>query len=270
MNSTILYNEQLARGFYRMGLEWKTPEVVPGQFIMLRVSDGLDPLLRRPFGIYNVLGAGPDTVVGEPSPVLEGTGIDIVYQVVGRGTDIMSRKAPGEPVDVLGPLGNGFPRPADPSRAVLVGGGMGVVPLHLFARTLPGATLLFGTRGKAEAVLVRDFEKGLPLKRLAVATEDGSMGEKGLVTDLLSTELSSDSVVYSCGPPAMLKAVAAQASGAGARCYVSLEKSMACGIGVCLGCAVKTGHAGGDDREYRMVCSDGPVFDSAAIDWERF
>lgn len=268
MNATVLYNDRLAPGYYRMGIAWKTPDVSPGQFAMLRVTEGLDPLLRRPFGIYDVIGSRP----GKSSGTLRGDGIELVYRVVGRGTHIMSEKRPGEPVDVLGPLGQGFPPPNAPDdKIVLVGGGMGVVPLHLFAKTLTGATLLFGTRGEREAAIARAFSKDLDLKKLEIATEDGSTGRRGLATDLLVDELESGTVVYACGPPAMLKAVAGLALSRDALCYVSLERAMACGIGVCLGCAVKrkTSEETGVNT-YGMVCSDGPVFNAEEIDWERF
>ncbi len=137
---------------------------------------------------------------------------------------------------------------------------------------MPAGLLLFGARSGNEAAITRDFTRlGC---RVRVATEDGSRGTKGLVTGLLV--LKPDSVVYACGPLAMLKAVARIADKAGVKCLVSLERAMACGIGVCLGCAVLTrdhkGEAGGrasGSGEFKMVCSDGPVFDSSEIDWER-
>jgi len=266
MNASILYNEKLSPGYYRMGIRWPARSVLPGQFVMLRVCEGLDPLLRRPFGVYDVLGSGGPG----PEGGFSGEGIDLVYRVVGRGTAIMSEKSAGEPVDVLGPLGSGFPAPDDPSRAVLVAGGMGVVPLHLFARTLAGAALLFGTRSAREAAVAGAFSRDLKLGRLDIVTEDGSSGRKGLVTDLLGEVLSPGSVVYACGPPAMLKAVARAAADGRVRCYVSLERTMACGIGVCLGCAVRTSGARHELKTYSMVCSDGPVFDAGDIDWELF
>ena len=137
----ILYNEEVAPGYYRLGLDWKTPPIVPGHFVMLRVEHGLDPLLRRPFGIYKVLGA---TRRG-PSP-LKGTGVEILYQVVGKGTQILSMKAPGERLDLLGPLGGGFPEPKIGEKTVLVAGGMGIAPLYLFAAALAEGLLLFGAK----------------------------------------------------------------------------------------------------------------------------
>ena len=238
-----------------IGLEWRPPAFRPGQFVMLRVSDGLDPLLRRPFGIYKVMAAD--------------AGVELLYQVVGKGTRILSMKRPGESLGLLGPLGNGFPVPATGAKVVMVAGGMGIVPLYPFARDMKGGVLLYGTRGSIEASVAGDF-KQLDCK-VKHATEDGSIGVKGYVTALLKAELTTDAVVYACGPAPMLKAVAAMAASAGVRCYVSLERSMACGIGVCLGCAVKgRPHADAGNKLYKMVCSDGPVFDGDDIDWEAF
>lgn len=251
----ILFNKEMSPGYFLLGLEWRPPAFKPGQFVMLRVSDGLDPLLRRPFGIYKAMAGG--------------TGVELLYQVVGKGTRILSLKRPGESLGVLGPLGNGFPMPANGARVVMAAGGMGIVPLYPFAHVINDGVLLYGTRGSAEASVAGDFKK---LKcRVRHATEDGTLGVKGYVTALLKDELTPGAVVYACGPAAMLKAVAAMSAFHGARCYVSLERSMACGIGVCLGCAVKgRPHANAGNRLYKMVCSDGPVFDSDDIDWEAF
>ncbi len=264
MKVKILYNEKISPGCFRMGCEFDVRGVVPGQFVMLRVSDGLDPLLRRPFGVYRVIDG-----IASPGGVVSGSGIEIVYQVVGRGTRIMSNTRPGESLDILGPVGNGFSEPDEGTRVVLVAGGIGVVPLHMFATGFPGATLLFGVRSSADAAMAGDFIEGGGTVR--IATEDGSAGARGLVTDLLGPELTEGTVVYACGPPGMLKAVAGMCAEAGVRCLVSLERAMACGIGVCLGCAVKTVEdSSPDNRKYKMVCSDGPVFDAAEIDWDKF
>lgn len=263
----ILYNNKVAPGYFRLGIEWKTPGIRPGQFVMLRVAEGLDPLLRRPLGVYKVLGA-------KGRNVFKGRGIELLYKVVGKGTGILAGKRPGEAVDVLGPVGNGFPllRGGAAGRVVMVAGGIGAVPFYMLAAEKAARVFLFGARTKEETALVRDFRPlGVQVK---ISTEDGSTGKKGLVTDLLAEELTRGSVVYACGPLGMLKGVSRAAAAAGVKCLVSLERAMACGIGVCLGCAVKSGeHCGAGQheykREYKMVCSDGPVFDSTEIDWDR-
>ncbi len=269
MEARVLYNENISPGYFRMGLEIGVSGVVPGQFVMLRVSDGLDPLLRRPFGVNRVI----DGIAG-PGGVVSGSGVEIVYQVVGRGTRIMSTVRTGESLDLLGPVGNGFPEPEEGARVLLVAGGIGIVPLHMFATSTPGATLLFGARSSADTAIVGDFESNGGLGSVRIATEDGSAGTKGLVTDHMAEELGEGTVVYACGPAGMLKAVSRVCEEAGTRCFVSLERAMACGIGVCLGCAVRASkHAsekGADNRKYRMVCADGPVFNAADIDWDLF
>ncbi len=181
----------------------------------------------------------------------------------------MSNWKPGQDVDVLGPLGKGFPLPKDSSKVILVAGGIGIASFYLLAKRLPGALMLFGSRSEKEARLAREFKKlGL---RVKLATEDGSVGAKGYVTELLKKEIKRDSVIYGCGPMVMLKEVARITSGT--RCYVSLETAMACGIGVCLGCAVKVvgekGKLVSGYENYKMVCSDGPVFPADQIDWDK-
>lgn len=263
LNKEIIYNKRISAGYYRMALSWNTPLVKPGQFVMLRSTGSLDPLLRRPLGIYNVIGSNG-------KGAFRGDAIELLYRVVGRGTELLSAKKPGDTVDVLGPLGNGFPvSKAGDGDVIMVAGGMGVVPLYLLAKSLEGGVLLFGCRSKAEAVLTKDFRA--IKKKIAISTEDGSVGRQGFVTELLEQELTPRSVVYACGPSGMLKETARLSEQAGARCYVSLERPMACGIGVCLGCAVKAkNHTAMENRDYRMVCSEGPVFDSRDIDWEAF
>ncbi len=251
-----------------MGIAWKASRVRPGQFVMLRIGTALDPFLRRPFGIYKVLGR-------KGSRMLSGEGIEIIYKVVGVGTTVLSAKAPGEYVGVFGPLGNGFPLLRGSEKTIMVAGGVGIAPFYLLAEaSLAGGgrgaganLLLYGGPSAADTAITTDCKKlGCKVK---VATEDGSAGTKGLVTDLLADRLDVDSIVYACGPPAMLKAVSAMAAGVGAKCLVSLERAMACGIGVCLGCALKTGvHKDSSHESYDMVCTDGPVFDSSIIDWE--
>jgi len=257
LKAKILYNDRLAEGYFRLGLSCGMAEVRAGHFVMLKVSNGLDPLLRRPLGIYRPLGAKG-----------KGAGVELLYRVVGRGTGILSLKRPGETLGVLGPLGNGFADPPEDRKIVMLAGGMGIVPLYMLAKKARGATLLFGARTKKETFLLKDFRAmGLKIK---TATEDGSAGTKGFVTELLASGITPETTVYACGPVGMLKAAAMITNKAGAKCLVSLERSMACGIGVCLGCAVRTRarHEEKENRFYKMVCSDGPVFDSEEIDWD--
>lgn len=271
-NKKILYNENIVGGYFRLGISWKTPPITAGRFLMLRVTGSMDPLLRRPFCIYRVINGR------EKQGGIEGAGVEVMYRVVGRGTELLSRMRPGEYLDVLGPFGNGFPKvPMPDKRPVLVAGGIGIASFYMLSERLKKGVLLFGVRCAEDAAIARDFRKTKKISLdLRVSSEDGGIGEKGLVTGLLEKEIRQDSLVYACGPVQMLKGVAAIAAQKRVPCFVSLERSMACGIGVCLGCAVKTRprvkDEGGENanRLYKMVCSDGPVFSAYDIDWDSF
>jgi dihydroorotate dehydrogenase electron transfer subunit len=257
----IIKNKAIGAEFFLISLKWSgARKVRPGQFVMVRVTGGVDPLLRRPFSVYNVSG---DTV-------------ELLYKVVGRGTRILASLSPGDTLDLLGPLGKGFPisnrKLGDKGRLLMVAGGVGIAPFYYLGCSVKcDSLLIFGARTKKDTVVVKAF-KEIGIKTL-ISTEDGSRGAKGLVTGILEREIRSGDIVYACGPSPMLKAVARVAEAHGVGCLVSLERAMACGIGVCLGCAIKTaphkpGHILKDDRSYHMVCSDGPVFDSRDVDWD--
>jgi dihydroorotate dehydrogenase electron transfer subunit len=217
----------------------------PGQFAMLALDprgERLDPLLPRPMAVYR----------------REGERLEFRFQPVGRGTRLLGTLPAGAEVGVVGPLGNGFP-PA-PDGAVLVGGGTGIASLYELAAAAPARTrVLLGGRSRDDILGLADFA-ALPVD-LQLASEDGSAGRRGLVTELLRA--TRGGVVYACGPTPMMRRCAEVASAAGARCLVSLEAHMACGFGVCLGCAVPT------NGRFRYVCTHGPVFDADAVDWAR-
>ncbi len=254
--ATILSHTSAGRGYYRIVL--KAPEIapaaLPGQFVMLRVSENLDPLLARPFGI---------------SSVLTKSSIEIFYRVVGRGTDLLTGRKAGEQLTVLGPLGNAFPMPDGQATAILVAGGSGFPPLHFLSQRARCRTHLFyGARDKTclppDGVL-KNFRE--TCTRVHLATEDGSRGAKGMITDVLNAflarmEQKTRLVLYACGPHAMLGAVSKIAREHSLSCSVSLEARMACGVGACMGCSVSM-KAGG----YKRVCKEGPVFDAQEIDW---
>jgi len=254
-NFKIVFNEQVADRTYLMGLD--APEIVtaasPGQFVMIRVGPVLDPLLRRPFSI---------------SGALQGGILLILYKVVGRGTAIMAAAEKGERMTVLGPLGRGFSQPRPENRPLLVAGGIGIAPLFFLAQALGEEKLEFlaGYRCAAEIV---PFEKiGLKGVNAAVATDDGSVGHHGFVSALLESRLESNAqapVLYACGPSAMLKRVAAVSLGKGVSCEMSLESFMACGIGACQGCAVKSSDQ--IELKYHLICREGPIFSARTIDW---
>jgi dihydroorotate dehydrogenase electron transfer subunit len=221
----------------------------PGQFVMIRGATwGSAPLLPRPMSL---LSAGT-----EPS---------ILIRVVGDGTGRLACAAPGERFQLVGPLGNWWPAVAPHRSPLLAAGGVGIAPLLFLARTLAAA----GTR--AVATYGARSERDLPLRdalaevaELTVCTEDGSSGTCGLVTDVLQRTLRPEAHVFTCGPEPMLAKVAELCAAADVPCEASLEAPMACGFGVCLGCAVPT-----RDGQYLYACTEGPCVDARRIDWKR-
>jgi dihydroorotate dehydrogenase electron transfer subunit len=252
----------VADGMYKLRL--RAPTVAargrPGQFVQLRVSEGYEPLMRLPLSL-----AGADAAEGE---------IDVIYEHRGPKTAALSMLRAGEDLACLGPLGHGFTMPETDGAAVLVGGGVGLPPLLFLGETLRAqgieVVMLAGAR-TADKHLPGDLLRPAA-QRCALATDDGSLGHCGLVTELLAAELADggDCTVYACGPHAMLRAVAALSAASAVPCQVSLEEYMACGIGICVGCAVavRPESAANDYARYQRVCTTGPVFDSASIDWE--
>ena len=245
----------------------------PGQFVMLRVGDGFDPLLRRPMSIFRVPPGGRS--------------IEILYKVVGTGTARLARRPAGAALATLGPLGNGFALP-DPAprgrrapgrrgvagpRIVFVAGGIGIAIFPFVADALRRLghrpLLLFGARTRRDLVALDVFRRArIPCR---VATEDGSAGIRGLVTRLLEPILrdaqrGGPMALYVCGPTPMMRAVAALALEAGVACQLALESQMPCGIGVCLGCVVRCTADGGAPA-YRRVCTEGPIFRAEEVLW---
>jgi dihydroorotate dehydrogenase electron transfer subunit len=222
---------------------------LPGQFVMVRgASWGEAPLLARPM---SVLSAG-----SEPS---------ILIRVVGEGTRRMARAVPGELFTVLGPLGNGWRAPPPGRRPLLVGGGVGIAPLLFWARSLTEQGLhpvgIYAARTDRHLPLADEFGE---VTQMWITTEDGSKGQHGLATDALETRLEPDMTVYTCGPEPMMARVAQICAAHDIPCEVSLEAPMACGIGVCLGCAVPT-----TDGGFLYACDEGPCVDATRIDWLR-
>ena len=273
---TVLENVALARDTYRLRLDdpVMARDILPGQFLMVRAGSGNDPLLGRPFALYDV--------ARDPSGVA--SAVDVVYLVVGRGTAALSTRKPGDPLTIWGPLGNGFgPAPEPPGPVVFVAGGIGQTPFLALARwwlgdrryggrdSEPGratsAALLYGVRTAALAAGLDDFRAaGVEVE---LATDDGSIGHHGFVTDLLSRRLDRGerpSKVVACGPPAMLSAVARLAARFEIACDVSLENHMACGFGACFSCVAPVREPDGS-VDLRRVCVEGPVFPAANVDW---
>jgi dihydroorotate dehydrogenase electron transfer subunit len=234
---------------------WVGRKARPGQFVMVKASEGTDPLLRRPLGIHD---AGRD-------------GIDLFFKIAGAGTAILARKRTGEPIDILGPLGKGFSIPGriKGKKAFLVGGGRGIAPLYFLARELAASgvrpTVFYGGRTAADIPLRTKFKRaGFELR---VSTDDGSLGFAGLVTDLAGRELAKEkpSIVYACGPDPMMKALAAITAERGVPAEFSLESVMGCGIGACWGCVRRVRSESGDG--WAKICEEGPVFPGESIVW---
>lgn len=253
-------------GAFLLSLEAKgiSQEARPGQFYMIRVQGGEDPFLPRPFSWLRRYAEGQD-------PQKErGNGLQILFQVVGKGTSRLSELAPGRKLLVQGPLGMGW-RWEGVKRPVLIGGGIGGASLLPLLEEFPlelkeNAIVLLGARSPRSLWLSTQM-RGTPA-RVMVAVEEGEADFKGTVVDLLlaeEREIASLPGVqfFACGPRAMLGKIAKAAGERRIPCQVSLEVSMACGRGVCLGCAVKVK----DTERYLMACKDGPVFDAQALDW---
>ena len=249
----------------------------PGQFAMVRLLDRSDVLLRRPMSIYNAKPANRRRGKrrgAEPPEVLQ-----LLYKVVGRGTQLMSELRPGDQVGLLGPLGHGFfeedyrcqAREAD--EILYVAGGIGIAALLLAAKQLAEAgfrqRLFFGGRTKADLVGFEEFKQ--LVRGMALATEDGSRGHRGFVTrpleEYLTRHRTKKFLLMICGPWAMLEASVELAQRYGHPCLVSLENRMGCGLGVCLGCSIRV-HGEGHGA-YERVCTEGPVFWADKVVWER-
>jgi dihydroorotate dehydrogenase electron transfer subunit len=264
----VLENVALARNTYRIRLHQPAlaQGIRPGQFLMLRWPDTSDPLLGRPFALY-------DTVLDEHGhPVA----VDIVYLVVGKLTGLLARARAGDNVDLWGPLGNGFPDLSGRRHIALVAGGIGQTPFLAHLRDLFGqrgygglppkrqvetVSLYYGVRTADLAAGVEDFRGAGAVVHLA--SDDGSLGFHGFVTELLQGQPPPQHLV-GCGPEPMLKALATLARRWQVPCHLSLETPMACGVGICFSCVTRVRTADGWD--YRRVCVEGPVFDAACLE----
>lgn len=219
----------------------------PGQFLNICV-DSFFPLLRRPFSVCDV----------------DGEDVSIIFNVIGKGTSALAQKEPGNTIDILGPCGNSFMPFAEGEydTALIVAGGIGVAPFPFFTKRLAGAKRIetfLGARG-------RNFVIHEGLENVHVATDDGSEGFHGTVLDLLKQYLGAHDVgrarLFMCGPSRMMRAVAAYALEAQIEAYASVECEMACGIGLCQGCAIE---ATGGEQKYYLVCKDGTIFDTRTV-----
>ncbi|MGE8204147.1 dihydroorotate dehydrogenase electron transfer subunit [Heyndrickxia sp. NPDC080065] len=243
----VISHQLIAENIYELTLEGSLVNEMnqPGQFVHLRVADAAEPLLRRPISIAEI--------------DKENRQFTMIYRAEGKGTKLLSHKKQGETIDVLGPLGNGFPvERKKGEKAVLVGGGIGVPPLYELSKRLvrQGVEVIhiLGHETESKVFYVEQFKS---LGKTYIATVDGSLGTKGFVTDVMDQENLAFDCLFACGPMPMLKALENNYSSIEG--YISLEKRMGCGIGACLACVCQLS----DDpsgTKYRKVCSDGPVF----------
>lgn len=256
-SATVTENKQLINSHYLLTLHplKKIKKSRPGNFFMISVESGLDPLLKRPFSIHRSTK----------------NGLQILYRVVGKGTTILSNKKPGDLLDMIGPLGNTFPV-NNKQKNILVAGGLGIAPIfgladYIVNSPAPEQPLLFYGVRTAKEVLCKKNLRAIGI-RPVISTDDGTTGKKGNIVKALEKFIISGSVnvneytIYACGPVPMLKALSALTNKLGIKGYAALEQNMACGIGTCLGCVVHTTNG------LRRVCKEGPVFPMEEIVWK--
>lgn len=248
--------EKLAPAIFKMTInsEYVAQNALPGQFVNVKCSEGINALLRRPISICSV---------DKPNNTF-----DIVFQIKGIGTEYLSQKAIGSTVDIIAPLGNPFTISEEFKKIAVIGGGIGTFPLLYLLKEIEASKkdAFLGFRSKDFIVLKEEFEAAS--SELLISTDDGSAGYNGLVIDLLIKKLEKEKydIIYTCGPMPMIKRVTEIAKATEIKCQVSLEQRMGCGIGACLVCACKTKL--GDDWEYSHVCKDGPIFWSDEVIFE--
>lgn len=250
----VVSQKEIAANIFELILEGNITEQMnqPGQFVHVKVSGGIDPLLRRPLSIADI--------------DKKASRFTLIYRKQGRGTAILAGKRPGDEVDILGPLGNGFPLSAVNSgeTALLVGGGIGVPPLHELSKRLraQGTKVIhvLGFQSKDAVFYEEAFKK---FGETYIATDDGSYGEKGFVTDVIEKRGLQFDCLFSCGPVPMLRALKNR-YGTKHKIYLSLEERMACGLGACFACVCRTSEEPGSSS-YKKICSDGPVFSAEEV-----
>ena len=241
---TLLENRKVNAEYYKLSFRSKrlSRGVRPGQFLHLKVNESCDPFLRRPFSYYRV----------------EGDRIEILYEILGRGTDLLTKAKKGDRFKILGPLGREFTSKIGKKKRILVGGGVGVPPLVFLAERFGCHQFFIGTKTKGEVLPGAEIQKFR--KSICYTTEDGSYGTKGLVTKPLEDFFRKapggpeDYFIQTCGPNRMMQRVMEMAGHFGVEGEASWDERMACGLGVCLGCMVLT------KRGWTASCTEGPVF----------
>jgi dihydroorotate dehydrogenase electron transfer subunit len=251
VKARIISNSEILPNIYLMQV--KAAEIAasacPGQYVMVRCGEGHDMPLRRPLGIHRIYQDG----------------IALLFTVIGRGTEWLSQREEGDIVDIFGPLGRGFEIHPSSRSLLLVAGGVGVAPLIALAEKAIGdglaVRLLIGEKSSAKIYPARLLP---PQIKPVITTEDGSLGKKGMITDILPQFIADADQIFACGPLPMYQAIAKMSSKFGGKpVYVLLETVMGCGVGACLSCSVDTKHG------RKLVCKDGPVFELKDILWDK-
>ena len=248
----LIKKEQLKQDVFKFSVH--APSIVnnskPGHFVEIRVSEQTEPFLRRPISIYNL---------NKEEGILE-----FIFQIKGKGTEILAKKEEGDLIDIIGPLGYGTFRYDEYQNLAIIGGGIGVFPLYELAKSAKAenktVNTYLGFRSKDFVLLENEFKN--VSDEVILTTDDGSYGQKGFAINCLEKDIDSGKIdsIYACGPLPMLKAVQKLALEKNIPCQISLEEKMGCGLGVCLGCAVKTAQSSKEAPEYLHVCKAGPVF----------
>lgn len=252
----LVGKEQIKSDIYKYSI--KSDEMArqakPGQFLEIKVTDNIEPFLRRPISIFNVKRE-------------EGI-VEFIFQVKGKGTEILSTKKVGEQIDIIGPLGQGNFEYENYQNIAIIGGGIGVFPLHELAKRAKengkNINIYLGFRNKDFVVLEEEFKN--VATNLILSTDDGSYGKYGFAINFLKEDIEKNPIdcIFACGPLPMLKAVQALAKEKNIPCQISLEEKMGCGIGACLGCAVK--YKTEKEDTFKRVCKEGPVFYSNNVE----
>ncbi len=259
IKAKIIKKEQLKDDIYKFSVQANkiVENAKPGHFIEIRVVDNVEPLLRRPISIYNM---------EKETGILE-----FIFQVKGKGTTLLAKREEKDELDIIGPLGYGTFKVKEYNNVAIIGGGIGIFPLYELSKQLKQQTntqihTYLGFRNKEYVVLEKEFEQ--VSHNLTITTDDGSYKQKGFAIDILKQDIQKQKpdAIFACGPLPMLKAVQTLAQEQNIPCQISLEEKMACGLGACLGCAVKQAKSPKEAPQYWHVCKAGPVFNATDVE----
>ena len=255
----LIKKEEIIKDVYKFSVQ--AGEIVklskPGNFIEIRVSNQTEPFLRRPISIYNL---------DKENGILE-----FIFQVKGNGTSLLAQKEVGDEIDIIGPLGFGTFKLQDYNKIAIIGGGIGIFPLYELAKQAEEqgkkVDCYLGFRNKDFVMLENEFKN--VTDNLIITTDDGTYAKKGFAIDYLKEDMKKEKYdcIYACGPIPMLRAVQQYANDNNINAQISLEEKMGCGLGVCLGCAVKTAKSSKEAPEYFHVCKGGPVFNARDVEF---